>query len=92
MEVEKHGFIDDENIFIDGTHIKASANTHKYKNEVITESARYYEKSLQEEITKDRESHGKKPLKEKGISEPTTQNIKSSTTDPDCGLFHKGEH
>ena len=39
-EVNKYGFIDDENIFIDGTHIKANANNHKYKNEVIEESAR----------------------------------------------------
>jgi len=27
LEVERNGFIDDENIFIDGTHIKANANT-----------------------------------------------------------------
>lgn len=92
MEVEKHGFIEGENIFIDGTHIKASDNTHKYKKQVVEEFTRYYEKSLQEEITKDRAAHGKKTLKEKEISEPVTKNIKSSTTDPDCGLFHKGEH
>ena len=58
-EVNKYGFIDEENIFIDGTHIKANANTHKYRNEVIEESARVYEKSLKEEINnnyKDTES------------------------------------
>ncbi|CAG9701692.1 hypothetical protein CNEO_10217 [Clostridium neonatale] len=66
-EVNKYGFIDDENIFIDGTHIKANANTHKYRNEVIEESARVYEKSLKEEINKDRELHNKKPLKEKKL-------------------------
>lgn len=64
-EVNKYGFIDDENIFIDGTHIKANANTHKYKNEVVDESVRVYEEALQEEITKDRVAHNKKPLKEK---------------------------
>ena len=90
-EVDKYGFIDDENIFIDGTHIKANANNHKYKNEVIQQSTRIYEKALQEEITRDRELHGKGPLKEKD-SVPKTQNIKTSTTDPESGMFHKGEH
>ena len=67
-EVNKYGFIDDENIFIDGTHIKANANTHKYRNEVIEASAKVYEDALIEEINKDRALHNKKPLKE-----PTTQ-------------------
>ena len=63
-EVNKYGFIDDENIFIDGTHIKANANTHKYRNEVIEASAKVYEDALIEEINKDRALHNKKPLKE----------------------------
>lgn len=67
-EVNKYGFIDDENIFIDGTHIKANANTHKYRNEVIEASAKVYEDALMEEINRDRALHNKKPLKE-----PTTQ-------------------
>ena len=67
-EVNKYGFIDDENIFIDGTHIKANANTHKYRHEVIEASAKVYEDALIEEINKDRALHNKKPLKE-----PTTQ-------------------
>lgn len=90
-EVNKYGFIDDENIFIDGTHIKANANTHKYKNEVVDESVRVYEEALQEEITKDRVAHNKKPLKEKPQKD-FKKNVKVSTTDPESGLFHKGEH
>ena len=53
--------------FIDGTHIKASANPHKYQNETMEKEARCYEKELQEEIEKDRLEHGKKPLKEKRV-------------------------
>jgi hypothetical protein len=47
-----------------------------------------------EEINRDREAHGKKPLKDDSDDEspPKTKNVKKSTTDPDCGLFHKGEH
>lgn len=89
-EVNKYGFIDDENIFIDGTHIKANANTHKYKNEVVEESVRVYEEALQAEITRDREAHNKKPLKEN--EKEVKKNVKVSTTDPESGLFHKGEH
>ena len=32
-EVAANGFLDTESLFIDGTHIKASANSHKYHNE-----------------------------------------------------------
>lgn len=91
-EVNKYGFINDENIFIDGTHIKANANTNKSQNEVIKKSVRVYEEALQAEITKDREVHGKKPLKEKDTTNDSKKNAKISTTDPESGLFHKGEH
>lgn len=91
-EVEKYGFIDSENVFIDGTHIKASANTHKYENKEVIVQARSYEEKLQKEIEEDRIRHGKKPLKEKTDEETEVKNVKASTTDPDCGLFHKGEH
>ena len=64
-EAAANGFLDTESLFIDGTHIKASANSHKYRNEVIQKEARSYEKELQEEIERDRQEHGKKPLKEK---------------------------
>lgn len=91
QEVYQCGFIDDEKLFIDGTHIKANANNHRYRDEVIEKATRVYEKALQEEITKDREAHGKKPLKER---EKTPQMVhqKVSTTDPESGYFHKGEH
>ena len=91
IEINKYGFIDDENIFIDGTHIKANANTHKYKNDVVEESVKVYEEALQAEITKDRAAHNKKPLKEKAQKD-VKKNIKISTTDPESGYFHKGEH
>lgn len=91
IEVNKYGFIDDENIFIDGTHIKANANTHKYQNKVIECSAKFYEEALQKEIAKDRNMHNKKPLKDKE-DKNETKNVKESTTDSESGLFHKGEH
>lgn len=65
-----------------------------------------YEKELLEEINEDRKQHGKKPLKntadiEYQFDEKTgeeievevkeTRHIKQSKTDPESGLFHKGE-
>lgn len=87
------GFVDASTVFIDATHIKANANTKKSINEVVKKEAKHYEKELEEEILKDRIEHGKKPLKTKDDDEnPPTKNIKKSTTDPESGLFHKGEH
>ena len=37
------GLIDPSEIFIDGTHIKAAANNHKYKNVVVDQKARQEE-------------------------------------------------
>lgn len=92
LEAIKCGFVDASAVFIDATHIKASANKKKSVNEIVKIEAKHYQEELMAEIAKDREAHGKKPLKEHDDDEPPTKNIKASTTDPDCGLFHKGEH
>ena len=94
-EAVEAGFVDARAAFIDATHIKASANNHKYVKKQVKKEARHYEAQLREEINADREAHGKKALKDDdddncdGLPE---REIKESTTDPDCGLFHKGEH
>lgn len=94
------GFVDASAVFIDATHIKACANNKKYTNEIVKIEAKNYQKELTEEINKDREEHSKKSLKNKddddnndsGTPSGGTKNIKQSTTDPESGLFHKGEH
>ena len=92
-EAVNAGFVDASAVFIDATHIKANANNHKYTNEIVKIEAKHYQDELQKEIERDRETHGKKPPKSpKDGGEPQTKTVKKSTTDPDCGLFHKGEH
>ncbi len=59
-EIIDLNFIDDSSVFIDGTHIKACANTKKSKNEVVEKSAKFYQTELQKEIASDRGNHGKK--------------------------------
>ena len=98
LEAVKCGFVDASAVFIDGTHIKASANKKKATNEVVKIEAKHYYEELMEEVNKDRENHDKRPLKDKnddnenGGKPAETKNTKVSTTDPECGLFHKGEH
>ncbi|MGL5278736.1 MAG: hypothetical protein ACRC8M_06595 [Cetobacterium sp.] len=81
-------FFYEGNVFVDGTHIKASANNKKSISKFVEVSAKFYEKSLQEEISKDREIN-KKTL---NFDEKTDiKRIKVSKTDSECGGFHKGE-
>ncbi len=108
-EAVKCGFVDASAIFIDGTHIRANANKKKQVKEIVAVEARRYQKELDEEINRDREEHGKKPLKETEDTEDNddenndcngggtagggeTKEVTRSTTDPECGMFHKGEH
>ncbi len=56
-----------------------------------------YDRQLREEINADREKHGKNPFDDKEDDDqndgnPPTKTVTTSTSDPDAGLFHKGEH
>jgi len=92
MEAVQCKFLDAKSVFIDSTHIKASANKNKAMNETVKRTAKHYHNELMEEINADRAAHGKKPFTDDEDGQPPTKNIKVSTTDPECGLFHKGEH
>lgn len=84
------GFVDEKAVFIDGTHIKANANKRKSARKSVPVQAKKYQKQLDEEVEADRQSHHKKSLKKKEQTEE--KEIAQSTTDPECGMFHKGEH
>ena len=100
-------------VFIDGTHIKASANLKKKIRQEVPVAAKRYREELLEEINADREAHGKKPLDDDDKDPPKPagkrrdntskkklarrkkagfRTVTKSTTDPDCGMFVKGEH
>lgn len=85
-----HNLLNTDAVFIDGSHVKACANSHKYTNEVIQVEAKWLADELESAITEDREVHGKKPLKPK--SNDQIKNKKQSKNDSDAGWFHKGEH
>lgn len=101
----EYGFIDTEAVFYDGTHQKANANSRKCIDKEVEIEVKSYKEELLKEINKTRKEHGQKEIKtiineeldfnEKTGKEETkkeTKHIKVSTTDPDSGHYHKGEH
>ena len=49
-------------VFVDGTHIKASASLNKKIRQEVPVAAKRYQEELLAEINADREAHGKKPF------------------------------
>jgi len=100
MEAINCGFIKSDTVFIDATHVKANANKNKYVKKMAQHRAHKYSRDLLLEINADREEHGKKPFDDDDnnndgdgsqSSGMKTKEIKESTTDPESGMFHKGE-
>jgi transposase len=92
--------VDPSMIFIDGTHIKASANKKKFQKQLVAQTAKIYAEQLHEEVNEERIKLGKKPIEEENNDDNEddppkgggTREKTVSTTDPDCGMFVKGEH
>ncbi len=88
--------VDPKMVFIDGTHIKASANKKKSQKVAVAKTAKIYSEQLREEINAERAKLGKKPIEDNDDNDPKTgggiteQTV--STTDPESGMFIKGEH
>lgn len=93
-EAEYAGYLSPEVVFIDATHIKANANIKKKCKREIPNAARRYEEQLRKEINEDRQAHDKKPFDDDddGNKSSETKQVTVSTTDPECGVFRKGEH
>lgn len=56
------GYLSPKAVFIDGTHIKANANTKKQVKTVIPVVSKRYAQELMEEVNADRQAHGRKPF------------------------------
>lgn len=59
------GYVKPEDVFIDGTHVKASANKNKRMKVLVKEESRLYAELLEAEINHLREEEGKGPLKKR---------------------------
>ena len=85
-KVNEKGLLNKETLFIDSTHTKAYANKRKIDKKEVEVSYNKYVETLHNEINEIRKSEGKKPI---NFTEKKTESI--SKTDPECGMFHKGE-
>lgn len=112
-EAAEAGYLNPKAVFIDGTHIKANANTKKQIKEQVPVASKHYAEELMKEVNADREAHGKKPFDDDDDDTPVPpkkrkdntskkklarrkkeklHTVTKSVTDPECGLFVKGEH
>lgn len=90
-EAAEKKLVSGEHVFIDSTHVKASANKRKFEKKVVRKEAKAYQARLQEEINGDREEHGKKPFPPDKFEKEESKEIKESTTDPESGYYVKDE-
>ena len=75
-------------IFIDGTHIQATANKKKFQKEQVAKTAKVYEEQLRKEVAEERRKLGKKDKDDDNSGSSTggcTVEKTVSKTDPVCG-------
>lgn len=89
-QIEKANLIDPTYIFIDSTHIKASANKKKYIDKYIKKEKSIFEDEVLDMINEDRVENYKKPFPPAKPKDETKRK-KESKTDPDSGWLNKGE-
>ncbi|MCD4840363.1 IS1182 family transposase, partial [Neobacillus sedimentimangrovi] len=90
-EASDKKLISAEHVFIDSTHVKASANKRKFEKKIVRKETKAYEARLQEEINSDREKHGKKTFPPEKYKKEENKEIKESITDPESGYYVKDE-
>ena len=86
IQAVKKKLVSGKNLYTDSTHLKASANKNKHVKAQVEESRRDYLEALDKAIEIDREAHGKKSLAPQS-KEPSSKEIKQSTTDPESGYM-----
>ncbi len=72
--------VDPSAVFIDGTHIKASANKKKFKKEQVKRVAKIYDEQLRREVNEEREKLGKEPVDDDDSNDGGTVEKTVSTT------------
>lgn len=90
-EITDKDLLSADHVFIDSTHVKASANKRKFEKKVVRKETRAYEAKLQDELNQDRIDNGKKPFSPEKFEKEETKEIKESTTDPESGYYVKDE-
>lgn len=96
----EHKLIDSSLLFVDGTHVKASANKHKRKKMIVKATTDMYKDTLEQEVNPYREDIGRDPYDfddddtsevqdeetEEIISKKESTEQTKGTTDKDAGM------
>ncbi len=90
-EVAEAGYLSPKTVFIDGTHIKANANTKKQIKEQVPVASKHYTRELMEEVNADREAHGKKPFDDDDEPPTAPKKRKDNTSRKKLGRRRKKE-
>jgi transposase len=85
-QAQSAGLVSGRVLYTDSTHLKASANKHKFDVQDVAVKPQEYLEALDEAVDADREAHGKKPLKAKP-EKPKTKQSKISRSDADSGYM-----
>lgn len=87
LQAIRKRLIDGRTLYTDSTHIKASANKHRFSKKKVKKSNRAYLDDLDAAIEAERVLHGKQPLKPSSKDATVEKEIKVSTTDPESGYM-----
>ena len=85
-QAQTQGLVSGRILYTDSTHLKASANKHKFDKQRVEVEPLEYLEALDKAVDEDREAHGKAPL-ERQPKEPESRQRKISRSDPDSGYM-----
>ena len=81
-----HRMVDPSMIFIDGTHIKASANKKKFQKEQVARTAKVYEEKLRKEVAEERQGWAKRTRRRIATLAAEPEGVLLKKQDPGCIL------
>ena len=84
-QAQNYGMLNDE-FFMDSTHRKANANKNKYED-IVVKQVKKRKLDLENEINEERKRIGQKEFDY--TDEIEEKHIKTSTTDPESGYYHR---
>lgn len=90
QQIIDHDLLDTQYLFIDSTHIKASANKKKYIDKYVKKEKSVFEEELLAMVNEERDDHHQRPLPPTKPSHKTKRK-KESKTDAESGWLSKGE-
>ncbi|MDD6158945.1 MAG: hypothetical protein PUC52_05945 [bacterium] len=79
--------VDPSVVFIDGTHIKASANKKKFQKERVAQTAKIYSEQLRQEVNAEREKLAKDPIEDEDDDDTPKGGTKEQTVSTTSALY-----